>query len=748
MTTTNFPFAYTGAAQSFVVPTGVTSVVVTCVGGAGAPFAAVGGGFGATVAGTLAVTPGETLQINVGGGGSAGVPATNTVGVGGVNGGGYGGLANAAGGYSPGAGGGGASDVRQGGTALANRKIMAGGGGGGTAGGGGGGGGALGGNGLDGNGTTGDKGHGGTQSAGGAGGNLAQAGVSGVGGNAPFNGAFDGPGGGGGGFFGGGAGGYDTGTGANNSGGGGGSSNAAGCTSTSSTAGTTAGNTTNALNGSVNIAVVDSAPTAPTLTLPLNGGFVDVANTVLGWTFNDPDTGSGDTQSSVDIRYRPVGVADWNTIPNAVFGAVFTYLLTGLTVGQNYEWQIRTYDAQQVVGPYSASFFFTVKLHPVVTILTPASGAPITSLAGQSFTINQVRDQSGATFRRVADSNGQPDTSTVYETITLGSASLTSYTFTSTSHNNGPEHWQVQVQTFSGQIISDWQDVYVVMSVNAPATPTVVATAVPASGAIQVKTTLAEGSVDYFSALSLPTVADTGQALTNTGTAPFVSGGYLANNAGQVSGQQMTLAGKVLSMQCSFRQNTLGSTHNNGLSLVAIDGSNNAHIYCGIDAQHWYIKLDTAGSVSTLSSGVLTTAIVTPTLNGYPWAMSVTISGTTVSFTDPWGVVHTATNASIGTFTGHIAWILITSGTASGDDTWKVAHWSASSTAANNAAYGYVSRSIDGANFVPIPASVWEAQELGAVYNYTDNTPPFNRRVWYQATAITAAGAIAQSAVS
>jgi hypothetical protein len=110
-----------GSTTDFVVPDGVTSIDVTVVGGKGADGTGseyIGtGGFGATVTATIDVTPGETLRIVVGSNGADG----------GANGGGSG---ASSGGY-----GGGATDVRQGGTTLSDRVLVAGGGGGGGGGG-------------------------------------------------------------------------------------------------------------------------------------------------------------------------------------------------------------------------------------------------------------------------------------------------------------------------------------------------------------------------------------------------------------------------------------------------------------------------------------------------------------------------------------------------------------------------------------------------------------------------------------
>lgn len=202
---TTVTFAYTGAVQTYTVPSGVNKITVECWGAEGAT-GSVATGKGGYAKADLEVTPGETLDVYVGG--------KPTGGNGGYNGGG-----STPGGY----GGGGATDVRQGGTALANRVIVAAGGGGpgagGSAGSGGAGGGyygTSGGNALN---TGGYNGGGGSQTAGGNGGaGGGVAGSLGAGG-----GGGDQGGGGGGGYYGGGGGG-DAGASYDGSGGGGGSS--------------------------------------------------------------------------------------------------------------------------------------------------------------------------------------------------------------------------------------------------------------------------------------------------------------------------------------------------------------------------------------------------------------------------------------------------------------------------------------------------------------------------------------------
>jgi gliding motility-associated-like protein len=215
-------FNYTGAVQTYTVPSCVTSIDVVVAGAKGGGF---NGGNGATVTATLEVIPGQVLEIYVGGQG--GCPAA------GFNGGGLGTTATGPG--NEGCGGGGASDIRVAPYALANRVIVG-------AGGGGMGGGdtdALGGTGGCDSGTTGTSpfgqgGGGATQFSGGTGGppwiasgNTGAPGTLGFGGNGATDPCYDlGPGGGGGGgYYGGGGGGSDCfGTPALGGGGGGGGS--------------------------------------------------------------------------------------------------------------------------------------------------------------------------------------------------------------------------------------------------------------------------------------------------------------------------------------------------------------------------------------------------------------------------------------------------------------------------------------------------------------------------------------------
>lgn len=197
-------FSYTGAPETWTVPTGIQSLYFDVRGAQGG---GTSGGQGGIDTGTLTVTPGTNLIFRVGGQGSLGLAAA-----GGFNGGG----ATNAGDTAPGSGGG-ASDIRLATDTYSARVVVAGGGGGQSTycgnisqplrNVGGSGGGTTGGDGGGGAGCWNNSyGGGGTQSAGGiiGGGTgfLNTAGTLGVGGNGKGQSA--GGGGGGGGYYGGG----------------------------------------------------------------------------------------------------------------------------------------------------------------------------------------------------------------------------------------------------------------------------------------------------------------------------------------------------------------------------------------------------------------------------------------------------------------------------------------------------------------------------------------------------------------
>ncbi len=110
-------FSYTGAPETWTVPSGITEVYFDVRGAQGG---GTSGGQGGVDTGTMTVTGGSNLIVRVGGQGTLGLTAA-----GGFNGGG----STNAGDTAPGSGGG-ASDIRLNADTLAARVVVAGGGGG------------------------------------------------------------------------------------------------------------------------------------------------------------------------------------------------------------------------------------------------------------------------------------------------------------------------------------------------------------------------------------------------------------------------------------------------------------------------------------------------------------------------------------------------------------------------------------------------------------------------------------------
>ena len=119
-------FSYTGAEQTFTVPSGVSTITIKVWGSRGGnvtSYRVVEGGKGAYATGDLNVNQGDVLYVYVGGKGEDRLGnhpyGTCTLVNGGFNGGGS---TKTRGNGTPG---GGASDIRVGGNAFSNRIIVA-----------------------------------------------------------------------------------------------------------------------------------------------------------------------------------------------------------------------------------------------------------------------------------------------------------------------------------------------------------------------------------------------------------------------------------------------------------------------------------------------------------------------------------------------------------------------------------------------------------------------------------------------
>jgi len=368
---TSQTFNYTGADQSFIVPTGVTSMSVTLSGaGGGAAFGVdTARGRGGLVSGTLAVTPGESLTMVVGGGGTwsstARAPAT------------YGGGGDASG-YS--GGGGGRSAIRRSGADIV------------TAGGGGGGGdisGIVGGAGGGTTGGTGDSrgsgsgqygiangGGGGTQSAGGAGGVGGY--YSGTDGSLSTGGSGQWAGGGGGGYYGGGTGSFSLSS--SRSAGGGGSSYVTNLTGTVvNTQGGGAIPGLTASNGSITITYTPGPSARP-------GNILEIRNYQMNKFIVDPLLNVGINVSSITSGFQ----FDVNGAARVV--SMSTQQVNVSSINGTFAWQ-QNFLQSTVIGLGTAGYVSTASLTGYVStanLLGLVSTANLAGLVSTNYLTTQL----------------------------------------------------------------------------------------------------------------------------------------------------------------------------------------------------------------------------------------------------------------------------------------------------------------------------------------------------------------------
>jgi hypothetical protein len=151
-------------------------------------------------------------------------------------------------------------------------------------------------------------------------------------------------------------------------------------------------------------------PNAPTLAAPIGSVTIDYANVQrFSWVFSDDDI--GDSQSKYELQYRVVGAGSWTTVTETTPNNFYDFAAATFTAN-NYEWQVRTYDALGLVGPWSSSSFFTAATAPsTLSITAPISNATVDALP--TFTWS-TPTQTSYQIRRARDSAGVIDTGTLY----------------------------------------------------------------------------------------------------------------------------------------------------------------------------------------------------------------------------------------------------------------------------------------------------------------------------------------------
>lgn len=190
--------------------------------------------------------------------------------------------------------------------------------------------------------------------------------------------------------------------------------------------------------------VVDTfniAPTAPTLTPVAN--YDATAAQTFAWAFNDPNV--GDTQSAYQLLIERTDTGATVLDTGKVVSATSSRSVAGgtLTNGLSYRWKVRTYDAADVVGPYSGYGTFSTAAGGTVTVTVPAADNPagvVTddyqiswSVAGTtqaSYRVVLTRNDTGATL---SDTGYVTSTATTF--LVTGMVSNVEHTISVTVRN-------------------------------------------------------------------------------------------------------------------------------------------------------------------------------------------------------------------------------------------------------------------------------------------------------------------------
>lgn len=181
---------------------------------------------------------------------------------------------------------------------------------------------------------------------------------------------------------------------------------------------------------------------------------------------------TGGTTPGVTVATTQQGVPypAWTDVTGSTPNTFHDFAAATFAAG-DYEWQVRTYDAQGVVGPYTASAFFTAATPTgVPTITAPTSGGTVGTNPA-TVTWSTAGGQDAYQVRRVADNAGAADEATVY----YDSGEVTSTTARAHSTpfetNNRYEHIQVRVKLAG--LWSSWASIRVLVSYTPPAEPQV-----------------------------------------------------------------------------------------------------------------------------------------------------------------------------------------------------------------------------------------------------------------------------------
>jgi hypothetical protein len=304
-----------------------------------------------------------------------------------------------------------------------------------------------------------------------------------------------------------------------------------------------------------------TAPSAPTLTSPANGGYQDViSGATFTATYNSTD---GATQNAYALRVKVSGgsYSYWNASSNSLVGSAVWNALTvlpGSTMsatlpsgiisdGHTYNWSLASQESlANLQGAFASDGTFTAQQAPVTTITAPTAGNILTSLPPISWTNTYASGATQIDYQVIVESGSYgsiPGSGTsAWNSGVVSSASL-SVICGATLTTGTPYRIFVQV-TQTGSQIGAWAYVTITPVPNPPAVPLITALAYndPTTGLPETQITIV-GQDNLLTAnqSSLESNATTGWAAgSNTtitaSTTWFQSGAYSLQLAATAAG--------------------------------------------------------------------------------------------------------------------------------------------------------------------------------------------------------------------
>lgn len=197
----------------------------------------------------------------------------------------------------------------------------------------------------------------------------------------------------------------------------------------------------------------NAAPYAPTNLTPIAGSILDpTKNQTFSWTFQDPDTSTNaDGQSAYQLLIKRTDgtiVYDSGKVTSTTSQHVLPANTITTGADPDYQWQVRTWDKQDVAGPYSSLVSFRTGTPPAASFTNPVDGGTYPrGILTVAWSYTDAETDPQARFRVVLkDQAGK-----VLEDSGQVAGDATSYRFNTILSNNTPYRLELTVWDATGQ---------------------------------------------------------------------------------------------------------------------------------------------------------------------------------------------------------------------------------------------------------------------------------------------------------